>query len=36
MSMVYFLFCTQTDEAALLRKSIKVHTEKAVREVIHW
>ena len=28
-------FFFQTDESALIRKSIKVHTEKAVREAIH-
>ena len=33
--IVKLFLCIQTDEAALLRKSIKVHTEKAVREAIH-
>ena len=29
------VLCFQTDTATLLRKSMKVHTEKVVREVIH-
>ena len=32
---IEFFHFLQTDEAALLRKSIKMHTEKAVREAIH-
>ena len=32
-SHIFFFF--QTDQATLLRKSIKVHTESAIREAIH-
>ena len=32
---IKFCFLFQTDVASLLRKSIKVHTETAVREAIH-